>query len=532
MAWVACSPVLAQQQRQQHVFAFIQNKAGKVGLRSATAYKYDVTLAVFNDLLRARGDFRQQAPELVMNNGEQFVAWMDPDNAQIGIEEKAYDVCVALGPDSLHALAALLGHELIHYYEKHDWSRNFIHANEPLDAARKINQLDEGIKQETQADCLGGFLAFSAGYNVYGLMPRLLEKLYKTYGLPAQLPGYPSLPERVEITKTAMLELRDLQTVFEVAQYLSLLEKYEEAAQYYRHILQSFQSREIYNNAGVNLALAALSLFSMSEMPYVLPLEPDPNSRLHNLKGGPIAERLNMREALLSQALEQLDRAIMMDPAYAPGYINKACVLALKREWDDAEFWLKKGKKIGNVSMATDFTVLEGVLAALQNDTVQAQNLWGAAQTAGNLLAEINLDILAGLPREQEKINATATKEKINGVLLDDFLRVPEVEKEINLSPTIIAGVKPYAQSKIWLHYADDGRQYAAVHWCPADCNAPTQNGIRNGDDAGALTAAYGQAPRIIARPDGAMWVYPAANLLFHLNREGKVQGWGAFRKA
>lgn len=103
MALVACSPVLAQQQRQQHVFAFIQNKAGKVGLRSATAYKYDVTLAVFNDLLRARGDFRQQSPGLVMNNGEQFVAWMDPDNAQIGIEEKAYDVCVALGPDSLHA---------------------------------------------------------------------------------------------------------------------------------------------------------------------------------------------------------------------------------------------------------------------------------------------------------------------------------------------------------------------------------------------------------------------------------------------
>jgi tetratricopeptide (TPR) repeat protein len=527
-----CSVAAIGQHRHEHVFAFIQNKEGRAGLKPATAYKYDVTLAVFNDLLRARGDFRQQAPELVMNNGEQFVAWMDPENARIGIEERAYDVCAALGPDSLHALAALLGHELIHYYEKHDWSRNFIHANEPLDAAQKINQLDEGIKQETQADCLGGFLAFSAGYNVYNLMPRLLEKLYQSYGLPEKLPGYPSLTDRVEITKTAMLELRDLQTVFEVAQYLSLLEKYEESAQYYRHILQSFQSREIYNNAGVNLALAALSLFSMSEMPYVLPLEPDPNSRLHNLKGGPIAERLKLREALLDQALEQLDRAIIMDPAYAPGFLNKACVFALRGEWDDAEFWLKKGKRLGNASMATDFTVLEGMLAALQNDTTEAQNLWRTAQAKGNLLADVNLDILAGRPRDLEKTTATALREKINGATLDDFLRAPEVEKEISISSKVIAGVKRLPQSKVWMHYADDGKQYAVVHWCAEGCDAPTQNGIRNGADAIALTAAYGQAPRMIARPDGVVWVYPAANLLFHLNREGKVQGWGAYRKA
>lgn len=45
---------------------------------------------------------------------------MDPDKIQIGLEEKAYDICISFGADSLNALAALLGHELVHYFEKHD----------------------------------------------------------------------------------------------------------------------------------------------------------------------------------------------------------------------------------------------------------------------------------------------------------------------------------------------------------------------------------------------------------------------------
>ncbi|MEZ4892491.1 MAG: hypothetical protein R2778_05700 [Saprospiraceae bacterium] len=32
---------------------------------------------VYADLLAARGDFRVQSPELTMNSGQQYVAWMD-----------------------------------------------------------------------------------------------------------------------------------------------------------------------------------------------------------------------------------------------------------------------------------------------------------------------------------------------------------------------------------------------------------------------------------------------------------------------
>jgi hypothetical protein len=516
----------------EQVFAFVQNQTGKAALRPTSTYKYDLARAVFDDLLRARGDLRQQAPAFIMNDGERYVAWMDPQNVHIGLEEKAYDVCVRFGPDSLNALAALLAHELTHYYEKHDWSRNFVHAHKGMDAARHIHAQDEGVKQEAQADYLGGFLAFSAGYNVYGLMPRLLDSLYAAYALPPALPGYPGLAERQQISQNAMGELRQLQTVFEVAQFLALLENHEEAAQYYRHILQSFQSREIYNNAGLNFALAALPLFSMTEMPYVLPLELDPHSRLHNLKSGQ-AEQRRLRQSLLQLALEQLDRALALDPAYALGYLNKACVLALTGEWEDAAFWLRKGRKTAEADQEADFILLEGILAALQQDSASAQTQLTAASEKGHPLAAINLDILAGQTRLRPQVSPAApSRETIEGISLDDFLRNPEVEQEIAIGTNILCGRHAASSANIWVHYANKGRQYTVVQWCSDGCRALAQSGIGCGAEAAALQAAYGPPPRLVARADGVMWIYPGYQLLFLLDRQGVVAGWGTYRQA
>ncbi len=517
--------------QEQTVFAYVQNTRGKIAVKPASAYKYEIANTVFKQLLRTRGDLRQQAPVLTMNDGERYVAWMDPVNVQIGIEEKAYDVCTRFGADSLNALAALLAHELTHYYEKHDWSRNFVQANESLEAARQISVREEGAKQETQADCLGGFLAFSAGYPVYNLMPSLLKELYQLYGLPEKLPGYPSLNDRVQMAENAMNQLRDLQTVFEIARHLSLLEDYEAAAYYYRFILQSYQSREIFNNAGVNLSLEALSLYNRSEMPYVLPLEPDPNSRLNNLKGLQ-SDRLKKRETLLEQALEHFDRAIALDPEYALGYLNKACIFTLKGDWEDAGYWLKKGRKAGKGIQEVDFLALEGVLAALQNDSTAAYSILAAAKEKGNLPAAINLDALRQIPRKVAKpISATAV-ERIDQILLDDFLQSPSVEKEITVGKEILCGIKQMPHSQIMVHYANGGRQYTVAQICGPGCTDPTQSGIRNGAASSTVTESYGFPPRTVVSPDGMVWIYPGLNLLFHIDHNGLVKSWGIYRQS
>jgi hypothetical protein len=212
------------QDNEEHMFAFVQNIKGKSAMAAPKQYKYRVAREVFDKLLQARGDFRQAAPGFIMNNGEQFVAWMNPREVQIGIEEKAYDICIGFGADSLNALAALISHELVHYFEKHDWNRHFATQNKQLETTKKIDDLAlaEGIKHEAQADYLGGFLAHTAGYQVMGLMPQLLAKVYAAYQLPSQISGYPSLEDRVAISRNTMEQLKQLVVVYETAGLLSL----------------------------------------------------------------------------------------------------------------------------------------------------------------------------------------------------------------------------------------------------------------------------------------------------------------------
>ncbi|PSR14026.1 MAG: hypothetical protein DA408_20220 [Bacteroidetes bacterium] len=513
-------------------FAFVQNQYGVATRQATSGYKQEVTQRVFQELLRTRGDIRQQAPTLVMNNGEQFVAWMDAREVVVGLEEKAYDVCASMGADSLNALAALLAHEITHYYEKHDWSRNFVNANKTLDAARRIEIINEGIKLETQADCLGGFLAFSAGYNVYNLMPQLLEQLYHTYGLPEVLPGYPDLKDRIEVSQRAMAQLLDLQTVFHTARFLTLLEDYDAAATYYQHILQTYQSREIYNNAGVNYALAALSYFNEAEMPYVLPLELDPHSRLSNLKNSQ-TDRLAKRQALLQQAAENFARAIGLDPSYTPAYLNKATVHLLVGEWEDAEFWLHKGqKKNERPEPDPDYLVLEGILAALQKDTAQAQQLLTTAGDSGSSLASINLAILEQRYRRPLVYDKQISTEELDQTTLDAFLAAPAVDKEIKVSNGIICGVKTLATSNIWLHYADDGQSYCAVQWIAPGSEAVTRQGIGPGASSARLAAVYGPPQRIVTEIDGVIWIYQDCQLLFALDQQGLVRSWGTYRQS
>ncbi|MEM6379337.1 MAG: hypothetical protein AAF705_14100, partial [Bacteroidota bacterium] len=206
---------------------------------------------VLDDLVAAQGDKRYQQPKLVMNNQERYVAWMNPKKVEIGLEAKAYAICQSFGKDSLDAVAALLAHELIHYYSKHNWTKHFTKENANLTTAQLLNQQQEGLKNETQADYLGGFLGYSAGYNTLGMMPKVLQKVYQTYNLPEQIRGYPSLLERQKIATLAMDKLTDLANVFNMATFLTVIGDYAAAKLYYQSILKDFQSRELHNNLGV-----------------------------------------------------------------------------------------------------------------------------------------------------------------------------------------------------------------------------------------------------------------------------------------
>lgn len=525
---------------QHHdIFAFVEApNGGLLGEVIQDNHKVRTAKVVFEKLVLTRGDFGQKEPAFVMNNKQQNIAWMDPSARLVGLEEKAYDVCRQFGADSLNALAVLLAHELTHYYEKHDWNRSFAQSNRNLSATRYITSLDESIKQETQADYIGGFLAFSAGYQVYDIMPRLLPKLYEEYGLPQSLPGYPTLEDRIKMSRNASNQLRRLVGVYETAQMLTVLENYRAAAHYYAYIQEDFQSREIANNVGVNLCLAALNYFNASEMPYVLPLELDANSRLNSLKNVDL-KRIEIRERMLKEALKQFDRAIHLDPNYIPAHINTVAVFVLLEKWEDAAYWLRKLKQLPNFKQTSDHhfyedgQVLEAILAARKGDKETALKILTALAEENFFLASINLAIL-----QEKALPITAITEGkaeavlMDGIQLDRFLRAPLPMEEVVLSDQIICGSKTLNSSDIWLHYANDGKEYTLVQWAKPNSSDHTSMGLGLGSSAKEVQEAYGKPPRQVNTTKALLWVYPGAKIIFSINPQGQVNAWGTYRKS
>jgi len=98
------------------------------GYLSPVHPKYATARKVFDDLVRAIGDDRTR-PDLRLlpqrETGRSRGVWFAPDQNLVTLEEQAYDLCVSLEADSLHALAFLLGHELAHCYKDHGWVHDF-----------------------------------------------------------------------------------------------------------------------------------------------------------------------------------------------------------------------------------------------------------------------------------------------------------------------------------------------------------------------------------------------------------------------
>ena len=164
------------------------------------SYKTKIIKKVFAQLKMVKGDFRSIKPQLnfvdkIPNGGRIAVAF-----GKIGLvffEEKTYDLCASLGKDSLDAMAIILGHELTHCYENHDWEDHFKQEfkKTQMDSVLK----DHYMEDEIQADYLGGFLAYSAGFHPVGVTKKIFTSLYKAYDITdEELEGdYPPLNEVV-----------------------------------------------------------------------------------------------------------------------------------------------------------------------------------------------------------------------------------------------------------------------------------------------------------------------------------------------
>ena len=529
-------------QEDEGVFAYGYNASGaKHDLEQQERdYRYTIAKQVFDDLITAKGDKGMPVPRLVMDRSSRLVAWAKPAERMIGLETRAYEICTSFGADSLNALAALLAHELTHYYEKHDWNDHFVLAYQDMNSQAAQQALQGKMLLEAQADELGGILAHTAGYRTLDVLPKLLDAVYEGYQLPEEHPKgqYPSLAKRRDIATKSSENLAMLVGVYEQAGFLLATRQYDWARELYNHILvkQGFRSREIYNAMGLAAAMEVVDAQGPTQVKYRYPFQMDLNTRL----GARGMDQEEMR-ALLQEAIGYFEQATELDPDYVPAAVNLACSHALQGALDDAEYFsrkaMKKAKAAGLTSSQSDLMVLDGIIKAQQEDEPGARADWQAAvDLDGNGLAKANLAILNGEPpAATPAFGRGMSDEEIEGVILNEIVAdllsgledpdqyIPIIKGKLNFA------LKGYPRSDLWMLANDIGSKYACFHATQSSYTGSTSKGIKIGSMEKEVISAYDQPGRILRLADGETWAYPKEDLLIHLDGNRRVKGWTVF---
>ncbi len=534
---------LAAQERSFSTLPMVQ-KPGVSMLADADVKdtpQYLKALEVYNRLVQARGDFRYPVPDFVMRREERQIAAMNYERLEVVLEETAYEVCATYGDEAEAAIAFLLGHELTHYYEKHGWRRGFVADHKDLDIGIKLDSLADKVANETEADYLGGFLSYSAGFGLFEKGDDLIAKLYKAYKLDQLSPEdkakmeavYPSLADRQKLAARSAQKLALLVDVFDMANLLAAIGNYTEAYEYYRYILMQYQSREIYNNLGVTAVLDALQYFNPTELKFRFPLELDLESSAS--KGDGMATN---RNKLLRQAIFHFDAAISLDPDYAPAYLNKASAFALLGDNDRARFYAdkearqaaQKSKKY--LKTAVDINILIGILDWREGKAAQTEAAFKAAADAGSALAAHNLKILRNEPigTEQPTFGGLPRTERIDEqsiVLIANNDINPDQTLSISPQITFYQNTKQGANSRLFISQDNRRDEYLLLHFTGPGYAGKTARNIGLGDERAAIVEAYGEPGRTLETPRGEIMIYKST--IFILGPDGKLERWANY---
>ncbi|MCB0583652.1 MAG: hypothetical protein KDD10_30510, partial [Phaeodactylibacter sp.] len=133
-------------------------------------------------------------------------------------------------------------------------------------------------------------------------------------------------------------------------------------------------------------------------------------------------------------------------------------------------------------------------------------------------------------PAEPEPLNFAKGVERIEGLLLDDYLENPEPELQVDMGGNVFCGLQRLEHSKILVHYAEDGKKYAVFHLAGDSYDGATRLGIRRGADMEEVREKYAARSRAVGSRQGSYLVFPKENLLFRFDLQGKVDQWAVFR--
>jgi hypothetical protein len=512
------------------------------------------TRKVFNKLVIVIGNSSIPKPSLSVRNNEMLVA-KTFSSGEVLIGEQFIRNCSRFGADSINAIACVLSHELVHYYMKHFWAQKFGSAYVDSEWGQKISADEEGKKflelYETQADQLGFYYAFSAGYKTWKLAEPLLDSVYQWYKLRQDLEGYPSLAQRKVLAQTSAAKFAELIPVFEMSNCLKVIsatclgDRQNALLDYssfgYEHLMSSnIHTAEMYNNVAVAKILKAQkyssSIFAGLQLPVVL----DQSSMMYEASGTRGDDEQEKFIALMNEALESVDKALRLDENYWPASVNKGLILLGLEKYgtceDELDSKALKAASKNNKWIASVISEIKGILYYSKGDSVRSREMFASARKLGSKSAQVNELIMMDMAPE-----AVAAK---NPVKLKD-----SVEKWQN--QRVYAGLKAYSiKSDRVITYAntkaymltDSVSGYKIfevrknVGFFPVnyvkvamnyDKKSATSFGLEVGAGTADLLARYGQTDLKAYGTLYTYWIFPMQNLVVMVdNTSNKVNGW------
>lgn len=322
--------------------------------------------------------------------------------------------------------------------------------------------------------------------------------------------------------------------ILEMGGLLTALGKHEEAHQYFRFVLRDFDHPEIRNNTGLSAVLEALYYFRPyePEVKFRYPLELD----LHSAGAKSFKDFKELRTHLLRQAIAHFDTAILLDPQYAPAYLNRACAFALLGDNQSAQLAVGEVQRNTNqakyAKTATDLQVLLGILYERQGDTTKAQGAFKTAAEQGSQLGAYNLKILLKQP-----VTSASTPplfggtEAIDGNNLNNPYKIPELEpnSEIILGPQLkfYHNLHPGANSRFYFSENSATGQQTYFLLTGTNYTGQTARQLKIGAGHAKIDAAYGKPKRVLDTINGQIMVYPAIILM--VDKDGRLKQWAIY---
>lgn len=360
------------------------------------------------------------------------------DSSLILIEEKAFDICRALGDQEfMPALAFIIAHELAHHFQSNTLKTGFL--------AYKSNFLGYDHvphaygEFERNADLSGAFNMHLAGIALNSnTLDILIAALYDHYKEAKNSIDYPTPQERKNTERLVRQQLTELVALYEAAAIFSAIGEEEAAICAWEAVLHYYEGQEVYANLGTAEARKALRLLAKRDRKWrlIFPLETDWQSRL-----SPHPKAMGGSEdpyELLGNAEKHLQQALAMNPRYETAALNLFIVRILNdqkhkylKELVEEFEGLKQQTNREAQHLSLNLALANAYHLRGKNDASgqSADSLWNRVATGPDTLLSlmarynqrIKVNPAVGTWPQQPLPSSIDVEKNIDGIVLADF---------------------------------------------------------------------------------------------------------------